>query len=132
MSDMDFNVYDNKSRMNNSEQSTCSSGVSEQNTEDAGNKFLFSNGKTIDLKDVHKGIKANNTLLKKYDKNNNSVFDLDELAAIRQDLNSGKLSEAEEISLYSGITGLSLESSKSEFQASKASEFSEPEIRENQ
>ena len=69
----------------------------------------FNNGKKIDLSMLKEGIDVqNDNFFKSYDKNNNSIFDADEIAKIQEDLTNAAgddaiLSENEALSFYAKI-----------------------------
>ncbi len=107
---MGFNVDDDNLYLR---QNKYNSEYLHKNT-DLKDKFLFSNGKVIDLKNIKSDIKIDYNVFKRYDGDKNSVFNNNEISAICEDLASGELSEAEEVSLYASITGLSIEKANTE------------------
>ena len=75
----------------------------------------FNNGKKIDLSMLKEGIDVqNDNFFKSYDKNNNSIFDAEEIAQIQEDLinaagEDAVLSEKEALSFYAKIMNKSVE-----------------------
>lgn len=82
----------------------------------------FSNGKSFDLSHIRVGVSidSENIFLKKYDSNNNSIFDVDELNALKKDIetftgNDNKLDETESISLFAHVMGMATDKVKELF-----------------
>ena len=74
--------------------------------------FSFANGKKFNLSEVKSGIKIDdkNEFLKKYDKNQNSIFDFDEVNNFKEDLKpylaDGQIDDEECISLYAKVMNM--------------------------
>lgn len=85
--------------------------------------FFINNGNKIDLLQLKEGIaiKSDDKFLKKYDTNNNSVWDNDEINQFMADLENadidgnGKIDKNESISWYSKITNTAIDKVKSVF-----------------
>ena len=83
-------------------------------------KFKFLNTK-VDLSALRQGVKidANNQFLKSYDKNNNSIFDNEELSQLYSDLEplitDGELDKNESISLLAKVLNKSVEEIRQNF-----------------
>ena len=86
--------------------------------------FFINNGNKIDLLQLKEGkaIKYDDKFLKKYDTNNNSVWDNDEINQFISDLNNadingnGKIDKDESITWYSKVSNISMAKVKSLFQ----------------
>lgn len=82
--------------------------------------FSLQNGKKIDLSGLQSGIRIDedNEFLKKYDENNNSIFDEKELAKFKEDLQpylkDGVLDMWETLSWFAKVFGFSSESLKAD------------------
>ena len=80
--------------------------------------FEFLNGKNFDISKLKAGLKINsdNEVFKKYDQNNNSIWDREELAKLHTDIDSyiqdGKLDETEAASFFANVMGLTLDAAK--------------------
>ena len=85
--------------------------------------FFINNGNKIDLLQLKEGkaIKSDDKFLKKYDTNNNSVWDNDEINQFIADLNNadingdGEIDKDESITWYSKITNTAIDKVKSVF-----------------
>ena len=116
---MDLNIDRKKSYLQKGEVNNDNKNLSKKEEELSNGKFLFSNGKVVEQKDLGQNINFDYSVLKRYDSDNNSVFDDSEIEQIKKDLADRKLSEAEEVSLYASVTGLSIEKSKEELQTAQ-------------
>ena len=94
--------------------------------------FFINNGNKIDLLQLKEGkaIKSDDKFLKKYDTNNNSVWDNDEINQFMADLENadidgnGKIDKNESISWYSKITNTAIDKVKSVFNTPKEFSYS--------
>ena len=85
-------------------------------------EYYFGNGTKFDLSHIKAGIAIdeNNIFLKKYDKNNNSIFDASEVNSLKTDLKkySGEdkvLDENESLSFFANVMNMSISSVKELF-----------------
>ncbi len=84
--------------------------------------IFFNNGKNLDLSRIRTGMSvgSDNDFLKKYDKNNNSIFEVSELDALKKDIEAScgddnVLNETESLSLFAKVMNLSLSKAKEIF-----------------
>ena len=95
--------------------------------------FFVQNGKLINMLSIKENdaIKSDDKFLIKYDKNNNSVWDNDEINRFMEDLNNadengdGKIDKRESVSWYSKITGTAIDKIQSLFQNDEENEVYE-------
>jgi len=90
--------------------------------------FELTNGKKFNIADLQAGIKIdeNNEFLKKYDSNNNSIFDNGELKKLQKDLEAytedGILDKEEYISWYAKVMGTTIDAVKQLFETGEKNE----------